>query len=178
MKYLPYENLTYKTHLSKDEIIKRLSEEIQPSHWLLKRRFSFNGKYKSYEGLINEDSFKISRVIIDYQNSFAPQIKGKIEEVNDSHNSKKTLIHIKMRLYPLIVIFFGVFMTLGGLIFMTIFAREIQNPSISNLPFFVSPLLIIIFLVAVCRAFHSEANKSKEFFEKIFEIKKINNKKI
>lgn len=172
MLLLPYETLTYKTHLSKNEIVKRLSEEIQPNHWLLKRRFSFNGKYKSYEGVINENSFKISRVIIDYQNSFAPQIKGKIEEVNDSHNSKKTLIHIKMRLYPFIIVFLSLFMGLGTPIFITIFAREIQNPSISNLPFFVSPLLIIIILVFAYRSFHSEANKSKEFFENLFEAEK------
>ena len=170
MKYLPYENLTYKTHLSKEEIVKRLSEETQPNHWLLKKRFSFNGKYKSYEGVINEDSFKISRVIIDYQNSFVPQIKGKIEEVNDSHNSKKTLIHIKMRLYPFVIVFLSLFMALGSPIFITILAREIQNPSISNVPFFVSPLLIIIILVFICRAFYSEGNKSKQFFENLFEV--------
>lgn len=170
MKILPYENLTYKTHLSKNEIVKRLSEEIQPKHWLLKKRFSFNGKYKSYEGVINEDSFKISRVIIDSQNSFAPQIKGKIEEVNNSQNSKKTLIHIKMRLHIFIIIFMFILllsMLLGSLVLITLKL---------GLAFLFPFLIIFLMSVVIIFAFNYERDKSKAFFEKLFEVERGINK--
>jgi hypothetical protein len=164
MNFLPYENLTYKTHLSKEEVLKKLSNKVEPKRGI----FPDNG-YQPYEGTISENTFKIKR-IIGYRNLFLPYIKGKIEESQDS-----TLIHIKMRLHPFVIVIlciWSLFMALGVLVFITIFARETQNPSMSNLPFFSFPLLIIISPVVVCSAFHYEGNKSKTFFENLFEVKK------
>lgn len=169
MKILPYENLTYKTHLSKEEILKRLSNKVEP-----KRGIFPDNAYKPYEGTISENTFKIKR-IIGYRNLSLPYIKGKIEESQDS-----TLIHIKMRLHPFVIVIlciWSLFMALGVLIFITIFAREVQNLSMSNLPFFLLPLLIIISPIVVCSAFHYEGNKSKVFFEKIFEVERQENQK-
>ena len=77
MNFLPHENLTYKTHLSKKEIIRRLRYETEPKQLI--RIGSIFGRHKEYEGTINENSFEISR-IISYRNSFLPRIKGEIEE--------------------------------------------------------------------------------------------------
>lgn len=168
MNILPYKNLTYKTHLSKEEIIKKLSDRIEPRQWIRMSSIFADNSHQPYEGTISENTFKVNR-IIGYRNSFLPHIKGKIEESQDS-----TLIHIKMRLHPLVTIFlciWSLLMVLGGLVFMSIFVRKIQSPSMSDLPFFVSPLLIIAFPILACRAFHSEGNKSEIFFEEIFEMK-------
>ncbi|WP_338762918.1 hypothetical protein WAF17_18575 [Bernardetia sp. ABR2-2B] len=165
MKYLPYENLTYKTHLSKEEILKKLSDKVEPKRGI----FPDNG-YQPYEGTISENTFKIRR-IIEYRNLSLPCIKGKIEENQDS-----TLIYIKMRLYPFVIVIlciWSLFMALGVLVFITMFAQETQNLSLSNLPFFSFPLLIIISPIVVCKAFHYEGNKSKEFFENLFKAERV-----
>ncbi|AFM05119.1 hypothetical protein Fleli_2766 [Bernardetia litoralis DSM 6794] len=169
MNILPYESLTYTTHLSKEEVLKKLSNKVEPKRGI----FPDNG-YQPYEGTISENTFKIKR-IIGYRNLFLPYIKGKIEESQDS-----TLIHIKMRLHPFVIVIlciWSLFMALGGLVFIVFSVQKLRNPSISDIPFFVSPLLIIIVLVLACRAFHSEGNKSKVFFEKLFEVERQENQK-
>jgi hypothetical protein len=52
-KFLPIENIVYKTSLTKDEVIKRLSESIEPEC----------GQYSPYEGTIFEQIFEIRKVI-------------------------------------------------------------------------------------------------------------------
>jgi hypothetical protein len=78
MKILPNEKLTLLTELSKSNVIEILNLSIRP-----KQNFGFgNGKIeegKKFEGNIFRDSFNISR-IINYRNSFLPEISGKINE--------------------------------------------------------------------------------------------------
>ncbi|WP_291725718.1 hypothetical protein [Bernardetia sp.] len=175
MTLLPYENLTYKTHLSKEEIVRRIQQETEPKQMFRMRGFlASNKKYKAYEGEIQPNNFKINR-IIGYRNSFLPQIKGEIED-----QTEYTLIHIKMRLHTFVIVFLIIwlfFMTgVGSIVGLTLF-QEPENQSFTSLIFFMPILMAILISVITCLAFHYEGNKSKEFFEKLFEAEKTEQKK-
>ena len=98
MKYLPAENIVYKTKLKEHEVINRLSNYIEEEKLI---RFGlFGGSIsKAYEGEISKESFDIKR-IIGYRNSFLPRINGIIEKDFDG-----TAIKVKMRLHILVVVF-------------------------------------------------------------------------
>ncbi len=64
MSFFPLENITYKTKLKEDEIIKRLSNFVEPRTFLF-GAFATNST-KPYEGQISGQSFNIKR-IINYQ---------------------------------------------------------------------------------------------------------------
>src|SRR5258708_30199100 len=74
MKFLTYERFKIRTVLSKQEVLKRLDNAIEP-----KRYFRFFGsREKHYEGKIDGSHFEVSR-IIGYRNSFLPMIKGDVQ---------------------------------------------------------------------------------------------------
>lgn len=98
MKFLPTENITYKTRLKEDEIIRRLSDCIEPEKTFRFGIFS-SGSTKSYEGKINGQTFNIKR-IISYRNSFLPRINGVIERDFDG-----LTIKVKMRLHTFVIVF-------------------------------------------------------------------------
>jgi hypothetical protein len=173
MNILPYENITYKTHLSKEEILNRLNQETEPKQWIRMTGIFSSGNHKAYEGVVNQNSFKISR-IIGYRNSFLPRIEGEIEEKVEG-NSKITLIHIKMRLHTFVLVFLCVwlsFMFLATTFLIPIFKQEISNPSISNLASIIPFLMIPFISLITILAFHYEGNKSKIFFENLFEAER------
>ncbi len=178
MKILPYDNLTYKTHLSKEEILKRLSNQTEGKQWIRMSGVFSNQEHKAYEGTINENDFKINR-IIGYRNSFLPRIEGEIEEINNE-NQNFTLIHLKMRLHTFVIVFIIIwlsFVFLGGLFMIFLTSMETENQDVLGLASIVPFLMIIILPVVITLAFHYEGNKSKEFFEKIFEAERLNNLK-
>ncbi|MEN7550521.1 hypothetical protein AAG747_21555 [Rapidithrix thailandica] len=80
MKYLPFENITYKTKLDSEEIQNRITEIIEPEKIFRKTGFWGSSNYKPYEGRVDGTSFTITR-IIGYGNSFLPRIKGNIERI-------------------------------------------------------------------------------------------------
>ena len=98
MNLVPVEKIKLATKLSKQEIYKRLEENIEQE-----KSFSFilqNSTYsKPYVGKVVADTFDIKRAI-DYRNSFLPQIHGQLFE--DFEGMK---ILIKMSLQPLVVAF-------------------------------------------------------------------------
>lgn len=95
MKYLPFERITYRTHLSEQEVLKRLSGFVEP------KKFGLGKNYiKEYEGSVNENSFEISKVI-QYRNSFLPQIRGRIQKENGG-----TQIQVTMSLHVFVLFFF------------------------------------------------------------------------
>ena len=167
MNFLPQESLVYKTHLSKDEIINRLKNETEPKQWIRTGGVFTDEKYKTFEGIVNEDSFQIRR-IIRYGNSFLPQVEGKIEE-----NKENTLIHIKMKLHTFVIIFLCVwcsFVFLGALFMMTLAWLDTEGRDVLGLAAFVPFLMLLIISVVTFLAFNYERDKAKEFFEKLFEV--------
>lgn len=106
-KILPFEKLVYSSTLNKEELIIRLTDQIETV-----KTFGFrsaNYSYpKPYFGKIHNNTFKIKRAI-NYRNSFLPQIKGEI--ISGLNGSK---INVKMQLDN-IVKFFMIFW-LGGVL--------------------------------------------------------------
>jgi len=161
MKFLPTENITYKTRLKEEEIIKRLSECVEPEKTFRFGVFS-SGSIKSYEGKVNARTFDIKR-IIGYQNSFLPRINGIIENEYDGLN-----IRVKMRLHIFVIVFLCFWCGGVGLACITDLIQFFGNSEF-NLASFI-PFGMLIFAYGLTMgAFKFESNKSKKDLQRIFE---------
>lgn len=161
MKYLPTESITYKTKLKEDEILKRLSELIEPEKTF---RFGVFGSRstKPYEGRITGTTFDIRR-IINYRNSFLPKITGVIEKDYDGIN-----INVKMKLHTFVIVFLWFFCGGVGIACIAILTKAIRNAEIS--PAVLAPFVILLFTYGLTMgAFKFESNISKKDLQKVFE---------
>lgn len=160
MKFLPTENITYKTRLEAEEITKRLSQIVEPEKTF---RFSNIGSSatKSYEGKINDQTFNIKR-IIGYRNSFLPRIKGTIERDYDGMTIK-----VKMRLHIFVIVFLYFWFGSAGLGCIAVLTQSF------SLEFNVRTLIpfgLLLFVYGMTMGgFKFESNKSKKELQKIFE---------
>jgi hypothetical protein len=161
MKFLPLEEITYKTKLNENEIIKRLSDNMEP---LKANRFrNFSNRYlKPYQGQINGHMFEVKR-IITYRNSFLPRINGIISSDPDG-----TIIKVKMRLHVFIIVFMCCWFSAVIIGCIAAIAYAIDSPKLS--PFALIPLIMLIGgYVMTMGGFKSESAKSKKDLQKIFE---------
>jgi len=161
MMLLPTENITYKTRLKEEEIIKRLSDIIEPEK---PYRFSIfsSGSTKPYEGQITNQTFDITR-IIRYRNSFLPRIKGVIERDYDGIRIK-----IKMRLHVLVMVFVCLWCSAFGPMSIAVVTQSFRNLDF-NLEDFI-PVGMLLFVYAMTMAgFKFESNKSKKDLQGLFE---------
>lgn len=161
MKYLPFERIVYRTNLSQEEIIKRLSEFVEP------KKFSFiRNPIKDYEGSVDADSFDISRAIT-YRNSFLPQIYGSIQKINYG-----TEIQVTMSLNGFVLLFTIVWCLIASVSFVIVLMKGIIDKAIS-VEFFI-PLIMLLFIYGLTMAgFKIESKKSKEYLRKTFEAEII-----
>ena len=164
MKYLPFENITYKTKLDSDEILKRLDEIIEP-----KKIFRMTGIFKSsnhkpYQGNVNGNSFDITR-IINYNNSFLPRITGNVER--DLGNTK---INVKMRLHPFVLVFMFIWCGGIGFGFLTLLNSNIENEKFE--PGILLPLVMLLLGYGMTTGgFKYESSKTKKYLGELFEAK-------
>lgn len=99
---LPFEKVTIVSRLKEKEIMDILNENIEP-----KKRFRLKliwgvDDFKTYEGKIEKDSFKIKTIYL-FNNHVNPIIIGKIE-----NNPDFTKIQIKMRFSVFEIIVYGI----------------------------------------------------------------------
>lgn len=162
MKYLPFERITYTTDQTGKEVMEKLNEFVEP------KKFGFGKKYsKEYEGVVNPDSFEISR-IINYRNSFLPQINGTIHPSNAG-----TQIDVTMRLNAFVIFFLIVWCSFAIMFFIGICAMSIRDHNVSINSFI--PLLMLLFVyILTMFGFKTESKKSKEYLRKSFEARIIN----
>lgn len=161
MKFLPTENITYKTRLREDEVIKRLGEIVEPEKTFRFGMFS-SGSTRQYEGQINGQIFNIKR-IISYRNSFLPRISGTIEKSYDG-----TIIKIKMKLHIIVVVFLCVWcggVGLGCFVFLTQAFGNSEFNAATLIPF---GLLLFVYGMTM-GGFKFESHKSKKYLQTIFE---------
>lgn len=165
MKYLPIENITYKTRLKEEELIRRLSETIEPKKIF---RFGIFGRNstKTYEGQIIGKTFKIRR-IIRYRNSFLPRIKGIIE--NDHEGMS---IHVKMRLHAFITVFICLWWGGAVFAFIAFLIQESEKSEISAALFLPLGMLLFAYILTL-GGFKFESNKAKNDLKRIFEAEII-----
>jgi len=151
MKYLPFENITLHTQLSVEEVIERLSENLEP------RKYSpFNNRTlkKIFAGHIEHNTFNISRWVRygKYSNTI---IKGELYEDGNT----ATTIEVKVRLHLLICI-------------IVIFACStlLITGFIPNYPFLIQNLFTILFIyVIIIGQFNRDSTQSKKHLVELFE---------
>lgn len=159
-KFLPIENIVYKTKLSKEQILQKLNDNIEAE-----KSFGFgahNYTYsKPYIGQIVGNTFEIKRAI-SYRNSFLPQIKG---EVYSDFNGTK--IKVTMKPHTFVLVFMSIWF--GG-VFLACLATTFELFTQKFSPFFLIPFGMLIFgIVLIFGAFKTESATSKKDLSKILE---------
>ncbi len=161
MKFLPFEEITYKTSLSPEEVLERLGKVVR--HRENSDGVSFsretNADNKAYEGTINGNSFSITR-IIHYQNSFLPLINGVIERDVDG-----TKIRVKMRLHGSVMLLMLFIITIAIYISYSFF----QSSKKFDLHMLFPALGIVYGYFLTMLGFNYEAAKSKKDLAELFE---------
>lgn len=165
MKFLPTENITYKTRLKEDEIIKRLSDFIEPEKTFWFGMFN-RSSTKSYEGQIKGQRFNIKR-IIKYRNSFLPRINGVIERDFDG-----LTIKVKMRLHIFVIVFLCIWCGGVGLGCIALLKQALNNSDINLATLIPFGMLMFAYLLTM-GGFKFESNKSKRDLQTIFEAEII-----
>ena len=92
MIFLPYENITYYSSENSEQILVELRKRTEPRKLI---RFGPNfGETHSFlfEGIVDKNTFDISP-ILNYRNSFLPQIQGIVE-----NKLTGSIIRVKMKL--------------------------------------------------------------------------------
>jgi hypothetical protein len=164
-KYLPVENITFKTKLTEKEIITRLSDIIQPKKAFRFSMFS-SGSSKSYEGEVNGQTFEIKK-IIGYRNSFLPRIHGIIERDFDGLRIK-----VKMRLHILVIVFLCYWCGGVAIACIAFLFQSFSNSKFNPAAFIPLGMLLFVY-VLVMAGFKSESRKSKQYFQSLFEAELI-----
>ena len=72
MPLLPFDTFSLETPLAPGEVRARLAAAVEP-----KRRLRLGGGRCPFEGEVEGDSFRVSRVI-NYRNSFLPHVRGRV----------------------------------------------------------------------------------------------------
>tara|TARA_Y100001934_G_C11866151_1_gene546528 strand:+ start:24 stop:533 length:510 start_codon:yes stop_codon:yes gene_type:complete len=164
MKYLPFDNITYRTKLDLDEIQKRINEVIEPKKTFRMTGIFGSNNHKPYEGCVNGNSFSLTR-IIGYRNSFLPRINGEIEK--DFNGSK---INVKMRLHVFVIVFMFIWLGGVGIGCLAVLATGFKFGSQSFEPMSLIPFGMLIFGYAlVTGGFKYESIKSKKYLAQLFE---------
>lgn len=161
----PSERFKMTTYLSPEEVIKKLSEVVEPTSSQIQIRP--NKSDKPYQGQIGEHSFKISRIIYS-RNSFLPEIKGRIQP-----QGRGSQIEIEIKLDPFVIIFMYFWLSmvaLGAFIFLGVALLEQKFE-----PEYLIPVGMLIFGSVLPRiAFLPEAKKSKQFLMELFQATEEN----
>lgn len=165
MKYLPFENITFKTILKEGEIINRLAGLIEPERIFRSGLFG-SGSTKTYEGQIDELTFNIKR-IIGYHNSFLPRINGTIQRDFDG-----TTIEIKMRMSIFVTIFIFIWCSGVGLGCVAVLSHLINYKTFH--PATLIPFGMLIFMYALTvGGFKYESSKAKKDLQTLFEAEMV-----
>jgi len=162
MRFLPFENITYETRLSSEEVLKRIHEIIEPKKTFRMTGIFGSNNHKPYQGSLNGNSFNITR-IIGYSNSFLPRITGLVEK-----DFGLTKIHVKMRLHLFVLVFMSIWCVGLGFGCLVFLAASLGKGTFEPTAFI--PLGMLLFgLVMVTGSFKYESIKSKKYFAQLFE---------
>ena len=161
MIFLPWENIEYKTNLTKDEIINRINSVVEPRGFFWIYFFKKYSYGKAYDGEVYENGFKIKRISI-FGNSFKPIIIGNIIE-----DKEQISISIKMRCHYFVMGFMTIWF--GG-IFLSLLKNITKTMSGVNIIFeIIGALIFLLFgYLLMTISFKFESIKSRNFFNELF----------
>jgi hypothetical protein len=161
MPLLPYQTFTLDTHLSVNETYARLRSVVEP-----RRRFRWSaGEGRPFEGEVENDGFAITR-IINYRNSFLPQIRGRVIPTPTGARIEGT-----MRLHALVLAFLifwcGSVSIGGGMVVRQALVSGQWSPTM------LIPFGMVIFSWALSAgAFTYEARKALQLLREQLEVVK------
>lgn len=150
---IPYVNQKFKSRLSKNELTKRLKNQIS-------NRSTFKEIIKptktSFNGFINIESghFRLSPKI-NYRNTSNPDVSGSIEEIN---NDSGSIINVKINLS---IGTYIVFVALLVFISTTLYIF----PTLNNFLYLIG-FLFIIYLIIIF-GFNMGVGETKDAFQKL-----------
>ena len=160
MKFLPFENITYKTTLSVNEVVDKLKGQTEAQRFAMTKRRS----NKRFRGIIHSDSFSIVHNS-SLKNSFNPMIEGKIME-----GPKGANVHIKMHLNALTLVFIAFFATIALFVLGITTYQSIKSQEFDNLLFFPIGLLVALYLITMM-GFKLESYSVKKYLERLLASK-------
>ena len=153
--FIPFENFTLVTPLSKDEVRKRLLENTEPKKFF-RMPFRSPDSHKLYEGEVRGYEFNIRR-IIHYGNGYLPVVEGRIVPA-----AGKTMVHIVMR-PSIYAIAFGAFVIISliGLIiyYVTDLAQSVFIPGV-----IAASAMLVLFYTLATLGFKLESRRNRKFF--------------
>ncbi|MFB9108450.1 hypothetical protein [Flavobacterium gyeonganense] len=168
-KYLPLEELVYHSNLTKEELIKRVQNEIEAE-----KSFGFGANNYSYSkpyiGKVYNNSFEIKRAI-NYRNSFLPVIKGSVQD-----HLSGSKIHVKMNLTDIVKVFMiiwlgGVFLACLGVTYTLIFDKGFTSEA--GFFMFIPYFMLFFGTIMIVFGFKGESRKSVKDMEEILQAKLI-----
>ncbi len=162
-KFLPFEKITYKTDLTESAISIRLDEMIEEEKMFTWKIFSI-GTTKTYAGQRIGRNFIMRRIILG-RNSFLPRIYGTIQPM---YGEGYTLIHIKMRLHPLPLVFMIVWLSIVGFAALAFTATSIINLEFNPGVLIPYGMFLFGYLITIV-GFKFESSRSKRELKEIFE---------
>ena len=159
-QFIPIRNLNFTTQISKDEVLSNLSQNVETVDRI---HYNSKGTSKTYVGNVNENNFVIRR-IINYRNSFLPNIKGEFVSTISG-----TRIDVVMKLNNFVVVFLALW--LSGIFVACIYSTYsilIDGFAVASL----IPFFMLIFAIIILQfAFNFEVKRSIKDLEKIFCVK-------
>ena len=162
MKFLPYERLKISTGLSREEVLKRLDEAIEP-----KRHFRlFQPGTKPYQGSIEGSHFEVSR-IIGYRNSFLPIIKGDVQSEISGCS-----VHITMHPYLPVIAFMLIWLGFVGFAFLFFLYLLVSSSTDLSVGFIPGGMFLFGYGLFL-GGFKFESVKSKKFFRELFDAREV-----
>ncbi|MEG4342453.1 hypothetical protein QUB70_04080 [Microcoleus sp. A003_D6] len=159
---LPFDSLTISTNLTYSEVLQKLDKIIEPPQ-KIRMAWQLQKSHKPYQGTFSRNTFKISRIVSTYRNSFLPQITGEIHPQPFGCS-----IQLSMNLHLAVIVFMIVWMSMPVSIGMLALLVWLVDRSVGLILFL--PLLgmciFLWFLSLIC--FKIEARKDIKFFSNKF----------
>ncbi len=167
MYIFPYQRAALYSPLSPQEVFHRLDGEVRPRRTFAERmtelfRQPAVDSSKSYEGDLQPDRFKISR-IISYQNSFQPFITGRV-----TPEGPGSLVSLTLAMHPAVYLFGVIWFSMVLLVLAAgLLAFWDGSASTGDLGI---PLAMFLFGFVLFNAgFWFETRRSLRFFKELLE---------
>ncbi|MDI3319374.1 hypothetical protein [Pinibacter soli] len=167
-KLLPIEYCTFTTHLSPQEVLKRIDENTL-SYVPVRIPFFYEPPFeKPYRGKITGDTFTIKRNV-EIRITYLPVITGHVFS-----DSGKTKVEIKMRPQTNVLLSTALILSILGLISLRIISSAVYNINdLLQFSFLPDQLLPFGAFVAIALwatiEFRFQSKKSKAFLQKLVE---------
>lgn len=158
---LPFESLTIPTNLTYSEVWQKLDKIIEPPQ-KIRMAWQLQKSHKPYQGTFSRNTFKISRIVSTYRNSFLPEITGEIHPQPFGCSLK-----LRMNLHQAVMVFMIVWMSVPasmGLLSLLVWLVD-RSVGLIFLPL-LGMCIFTWFLSLIC--FKIEARKDIKFFSNKF----------